>query len=114
MSTYIGRSAEDAAAGFLHQKGFEILSQNWRTRWCEIDIVAQKDNVIHFVEVKFRSSPTAGSGLDYITPSKIKQLKRAALFWTNENNWEDDYQIDVIAVDGPSCRITYLENAIMG
>lgn len=114
MSTLVGRDAEDQAAAYLKSKGFEILDQNWRTRWCEIDIVAKSKNCMHFVEVKYRSSPNAGSGLEYITPSKIKQMKRAALFWVNEHDWEEDYQIDVVAVDGVTGKITYIENAIMG
>lgn len=114
MSTFLGKQAENEVCEYLRKLGFEILDQNWRTRWCEIDIVAQSKDSIHFVEVKYRSSPNAGSGLEYITPSKVKQLKRAALFWINEHSWEEDYQIDVVAVDGVSGKITYLENAIMG
>lgn len=114
MSTYIGKAAEDAVAEHLKKFGFEILAQNWRTRWCEIDIVAQKDKVIHFVEVKYRKSARYGSGLDYITLSKTKQLKRAALFWISEYTWEGDYQIDVASVDGQNGLIELIENAIMG
>lgn len=114
MSTSVGRAAEDAVAEHLKTLGFEILAQNWRNRWCEIDIVANRDKVVHFVEVKYRKSTSHGSGLDYITPSKIKQLKRAALFWINEHAYEGDYQIDVASVDGQTGSIELLESAIMG
>ena len=81
MSTAIGRLAEDAAATFLRGKGFNVLAQNWRTRWCEIDIVASKGTSVYFVEVKYRANEQWGSGLDYITPCKIMQMHFAAEFW---------------------------------
>ncbi len=42
MSTQTGKLAEDEAAEYLSQNGFKIIARNWRNRWCEIDIVAQK------------------------------------------------------------------------
>lgn len=81
MSTATGRLAEDAAATFLHGQGFDVLAQNWRTRWCEIDIVASKNACVYFVEVKYRANEQWGSGLDYITPRKIMQMHFAAAFW---------------------------------
>ncbi|HSW81605.1 MAG TPA: YraN family protein [Candidatus Saccharimonas sp.] len=81
MSTAIGRLAEDAAATFLRGKGFDILAQNWRTRWCEIDVVANKNSRVYFVEVKYRGNSQWGSGLEYITPRKLMQMHFAAEFW---------------------------------
>lgn len=111
MSTDTGRQAEDAAAEYLSSKKFEILSQNWRTRWCEIDIVAKKKKIIYFVEVKYRKRADFGGGLDYITPTKLKQMKFAAEFWISNNNWSGDYRISAIEVSGSSFEITeFLEN----
>lgn len=81
MSTQQGRLAEDAAATFLRGKGFDVLAQNWRTRWCEIDIVAHKQDRIYFVEAKYRGSTNWGGGLEYITTRKIQQMHLAAEFW---------------------------------
>lgn len=73
MSTFeIGRRAEAAAAAFLMQKGFTIITQNWRTRLCEIDIVALRNTELCFCEVKYRRTARQGSGLDYITPKKLR------------------------------------------
>jgi uncharacterized protein (TIGR00252 family) len=72
-TTFIGQSAEERVAKLLEKAGFKILARNWRTRICEIDIVANKNKIIYFVEVKFRSSEKQGSGLEYITPKKLKQ-----------------------------------------
>jgi uncharacterized protein (TIGR00252 family) len=111
MSTDTGRQAEDAAAEYLSSKKFEILSQNWRTRWCEIDIVAKKKKIIYFVEVKYRKTADFGGGLDYITHAKLKQMKFAAEFWISNNNWSGDYRISAIEVSGSSFEITeFLEN----
>ena len=70
-----GRLGEDAAADYLGKHGFAIMERNWKTKWCEIDIVAQKDKILYFVEVKYRK---ADNGLDAITPKKYEQMRFAA------------------------------------
>lgn len=114
MSTATGKAAEDVVASYLLKHGFAVIEQNWKTRWCEIDIVAGKNQVVHFVEVKYRRTTKHGSGLDYVTPTKAKQLRRAAEFWVHEHAWEGDYQIDVASVNGQSGSIKLITNAIMG
>jgi uncharacterized protein (TIGR00252 family) len=81
MSTEIGQRAEAAAAQFLERYGFQLHERNWRTRWCEIDIIAQRANHIYFIEVKYRSSADFGTGFDYITQRKLRQMHFAAEFW---------------------------------
>lgn len=98
MSTSIGNQAEDAAALYLQEKGYAILSRNWRTRVCEIDIVAKKNRVVYFVEVKYRSSNSQGGGLDYITPKKLQQMSFAAENWVQEQKYSGDYQLSAIEV----------------
>lgn len=101
-----GRAAEAAAIEYLKQNSFKILTQNWRTRYCEIDVVAQKDKVIYFVEVKYRQGDQQGSGLDYITPKKLKQMNLAARFWASDNNWQDDYRLAALEVSGIDYKVT--------
>ncbi len=105
-TTSTGRQAEDAASEYLRSKKFEVMSQNWRTRWCEIDIVAKKKKIVYFVEVKYRKSSDFGGGLDYITPTKLKQMKFAAEFWISNNDWSGDYRLSAIEVDGLDFEIT--------
>jgi uncharacterized protein (TIGR00252 family) len=81
MSTATGRRAEAAAADYLRRHGFCVLECNWRTRWCEIDIVASKGDVVYFVEVKYRRRDDWGSGLEYVTHRKLRQMYFAAHFW---------------------------------
>lgn len=80
-TTRIGRDAESYVAEQLGKRGFKLLDQNWRTRYCEIDLVMQKASIVYFIEVKFRSNTDYGSGLEYITPKKLSQMQFAAEMW---------------------------------
>lgn len=102
----VGRKAEAVAANFLNHRGCEIVDQNWRTRWCEIDIVAIRDNVVYLCEVKYRSSTRQGMGLDYITPKKLTQMRFAAEFWLAKYDWQGECSLCAIEVSGPDFRIT--------
>lgn len=114
MSTELGHQAEERAASYLENRDFTILVRNWRTRWCELDLVALKDGVIHVVEVKYRSNPDYGSGFDYITADKRQRLIKAAACFVVRYAPASDYQIDVIAVEGKGSwpEINLIENAV--
>lgn len=112
MSTAIGRAAEAAAAQFLIAKGCELLAANWRTRWCEIDLVARRGSAIYFVEVKYRASGTWGTGLDYITPAKLRQMHFAAQFWCAKNNWQGDYRLAALGLAGVPARVVAAVSSI--
>lgn len=101
-----GRAAEDAAAKYLQNHGYKIISQNWRTRYCEIDIVAQKKNKVLFVEVKYRLNAGQGGGFDYITPAKLKQMSFAAEMWVHDNHWKHDYALAAVEVAGQDYAVT--------
>ncbi len=105
-ATSTGRQAESKAASYLEKQGFSVLDQNWRTRYCEIDIVAQKDQTVYFVEVKYRASDSWGGGLEYITPNKLQQMSFAAEVWVSANQWQHDYQLAAIEVSGNDFTVT--------
>lgn len=105
-TTETGRRAEAQAADFLRRKGCDIVVQNWRTRWCEIDVVAVRAGIVYFCEVKYRRSHRQGSGLDYITPKKLRQMRFAAELWVAAHNWQGEYQLCAIEVSGPQFRVT--------
>jgi ribonuclease HII len=75
---HAGNKAEDQASAWLEQQGYVVVERNWKTRFCEIDIIATKDRAVHFVEVKHRRSVDQGGGLAAITPAKLRQMKFAA------------------------------------
>lgn len=101
MSSYArGQAAEDTAAQYLANKQYRIIDRNWRTKWCEIDIVARKDDCVYFVEVKYRKTAFSGNGLDYITQTKLIQMSRAAESWVQANDGRRQYDLAVIALTG--------------
>jgi len=103
----VGRQAESAAVEYLKAHGYTVLEQNFRTRWCEIDIVAQKQQEYYFVEVKYRSSDAQGSGLEYITPAKLRQMAFAAEFWLQaKNKTGAPYVLTGVEVSGQDYAVT--------
>ena len=74
----IGDKGEQAAADWLTADGHEIVARNWRTRYCEIDIVSVKGKVLYFTEVKYRKNDDFGDGLAAITAKKQRQMRFAA------------------------------------
>lgn len=74
----IGNKGEQAAADWLTARGHEIVARNWRMRYCEIDIVSVKGEVLYFTEVKYRKNDDFGDGLAAITAKKQRQMRFAA------------------------------------
>lgn len=107
MTNYsAGHAAEQVAANFIGSQGFKIRELNWKTNYCEVDIVAEKDDRIYFVEVKYRHSDNQGSGLDYITPNKLRQMAFAAEMWVSDHDWPGDYQLAAIELSDLPPRVT--------
>ena len=102
-----------AAKVYLEMRGFKILEQNYRRPKCEIDIIAQKDGVIHFVEVKYRHDDEQGSGLEAITATKLKQMRFAAYTWVDEYKWRGEYVLSAVEVAGSTFSImSFIENVL--
>lgn len=102
-----GHDAEKDAAEYLCQHGYKITDLNWKTRYCEIDIVAEKDKTAWFVEVKSRKNNNQGYGYEYLTPKKLQQMNFAAELWVQSNSWNGDYRLAAISIDG--AEITFLD-----
>lgn len=99
-TTTIGNRGEEIAADLLSHQGYKLLERNWKTKWAEVDIIAKKDKIIYFVEVKYRSSARQGDGLDYITDKKLHHMIRAAELWVVMHKWDGEYQLIGASVDG--------------
>src|SRR5258706_11908193 len=78
----IGKKGEDLAVEYLKKKGYKILERNYRKQYAEIDIIAVKNNVLVFVEVKTRTSDTFGSPLEAITSWKLRPLQKLAEYYS--------------------------------
>ncbi|GAB4460567.1 MAG: YraN family protein [Anaerolineales bacterium] len=110
----IGKWGEQTAVQYLAQKGCEILGQNVRTPYGEIDIVARQGDLTLFVEVKTRTSNTMGLPEEAITARKREHMIACAEHYAAEHEI-DHWQIDVISIEGkPGSppKVTYFENAI--
>ena len=77
-TTVIGSRGEDAVCEYLKKLGHEIVTRNFKTKFCEIDIVSLCEDKLYFTEVKYRKNDSCGGGLTAITINKQKQMKFAA------------------------------------
>ncbi|MGC1176861.1 MAG: YraN family protein, partial [Candidatus Saccharimonadales bacterium] len=110
-STETGRKAEAAAGVYLEMRGYKVVERNWRRPRCEIDIIAEKDNVMYFVEVKYRFNDEQGGGLEAITATKLRQMSYAANTWVEECKWRGEYQLAAIEVAGKNFTIlSFIDN----
>jgi len=73
-----GDEAETIVAEYLEQHGHIVIARNWRTKYCEVDIISQKNNTLYFTEVKYRRNDVHGSGLEAVTGVKQRQMRFAA------------------------------------
>ena len=110
----IGNEGEKRAAAYLVSKGFEIIERNWRTNRGEIDIIAYKNDVLVFVEVKTLPNGTLDMiqrELNYQKRERI--LKTSKRFLLNHRQYSNSYiRFDVIVIDMPGLEPVYhIENA---
>jgi putative endonuclease len=112
----LGKWGEDMAAGYLHGKGYQIVVRNFRAPHGEIDIVAVTGDLLHFIEVKTRSSHSFAYPEDAVTPRKQAYFLSAVEYYLDLHPESgDNWQFDVIAVEGVPGReaqIEYFENVI--
>jgi putative endonuclease len=104
-----GNSAERQAQQFLEKKGFDILEQQYRTRFGEIDLIARDGDEIVFVEVKARNSSEFGSPEESVTPSKLKRIAAVGQMYLRKKKINHDgFRIDVIAITTEPEEIRHL------
>ena len=93
-----GATGERLAAEWLTRKGFHIKELNWRHRHWEVDVIADKANTLHFIEVKTRRSTKFGNPEESITKLKMQHLKDAAEQYQLINPGWKWIQFDVLAI----------------
>ena len=90
----LGQIGEEISGDYLAKKGYRILHRNWNLhRGCELDIVAMKNNELHFIEVKTRTSDRYGEPQSAINYKKMKHLQKAIRAYRYQCYF---YQIDAI------------------
>jgi putative endonuclease len=94
-----GREAEDLAAAFLRERGFEILDRNHAIRRGEVDLVCREGDVLCFVEVRSRTSEAQGGPEETVGTRKARRVVAAATDWAMRNGGlERAIRFDVVAV----------------
>ncbi len=109
-----GIGGEEEAAGFLLRNGYQVLFRNFRTRRGEVDIIAEKENVLCFVEVKTFPNGTLELLRRVLDRRKQKRIiKTAKCFLQKHREYSDNYiRFDVIVNDMPGFPSVYhIENA---
>lgn len=94
----VGEMGEKLACKYLKKKGYRIISKNYRNKFFEIDIVANKKNVLHFVEVRTKTSEIFGLPEETVNYKKKKKLIKSAKGFVGFNNYKGKYQIDLICI----------------
>lgn len=94
----LGKLGEELAVDFLEKNGYEILETNWVFDKAEIDIIAQKDNILAVIEVKTRSSIDFGLPQDFVKPKKIQLLLKAVNEFVIQHDLDVEVRFDIVAI----------------
>ncbi len=101
---YKGKKAEEKAVKFLEKNGFKIVEKNFYCKNGEIDIIAYKNDVFHFIEVK---SGKTFEPIYNITYKKLSKIIKCAYFYIQKNNIHSAFCIDAIIIKK---EIEFIEN----
>lgn len=108
-----GKEGELLAVKYMENKGYRIVKTNWRFGSLEVDIVAENEEFVVFVEVKTRSSSRFGEPAVFVTRAKQRQLIKAAQAYMQRENIDKEARFDIISVlkgyDG--CSLEHIESA---
>ena len=110
----VGNAGEDRACEYLVENGYSVIERNWRTRTGEIDIIAQKDEFLVFVEVKTLPNSTLDMLESVLNQEKRKRIvKTSKRFLINHRQYSNSYiRYDVIILDMQGLPPVYhIENA---
>jgi len=116
MSLYqknLGKIGENLAFDFLKSHNFSVLEKNFHSKLGEIDIIAEKEHCIHFIEVKTRSNVNYGKPFESVNRGKIYHIKKAAQYYLLKNKFEG-YKLKIsvfsILIEGEKIDIKFWED----
>ncbi len=110
----LGRFGENAVAYYLEKKGYRILKRNYRVKGGELDIIAEKDGVVAFVEVKTRTPEPLVNGLEAVTAAQRKMIIRTSEEYFRRFPHDLQPRFDVVWVTVSDRKVVgfrYVENA---
>jgi putative endonuclease len=109
-----GREGELIAERWLRRRGWRVLHRRFRSGHRDIDLVAERDGTVAFVEVKARRGAGYGGPMEAVNWKKRRELVRSAAIWIDRHGRSgESYRFDVIGVvvDGHAVRVRHVENA---
>jgi len=110
----LGKIGEEEAVNFLKQQGYRIIARNFTTKLGEIDIIAQDEETICFIEVKTRGSDKFGLPSEAVAGFKQRQISKAAIIFLKEKNLLDSRaRFDIVAVQysGSEFKLELIKDA---
>ena len=109
----LGKLGEELAENYLIKNGYKILETNWIFQKAEIDIIAQKENILTIVEVKTRSTLDFGLPQDFVKPKKVQLLVKAVNEFVILRDLDVEIRFDIIAINKEKSgfNIEHIEDA---
>ena len=112
----LGKWGEGVAADYLEQQGYSILERGWRSGHKDIDLIAFKQGILAFVEVKTRKNNAYIQPQQAVDRHKIKLLMTAANRYICNNNIDTEIRFDIVAITGTdysNYKIEHIEQAFL-
>ncbi|KTC80912.1 putative endonuclease distantly related to archaeal Holliday junction resolvase [Legionella cherrii] len=108
-----GRIAEEKALAYLKTQGLKLITQNYRCRLGEIDLIMRDKEALVFIEVRSRISTQFGGGIASVTYAKRQKIIKTATLFMLEHQKYDQFALrfDVIGIDGKSASINWIKDA---
>ncbi|MDG3089071.1 YraN family protein [Vibrio hannami] len=111
----IGNKYEALAKKYLVSRGLTFITENYNTKFGEIDLIMKDGSTFVFVEVKYRKDERYGNAAEFVNTKKINRIKRTANIWLKSNKhspYMTDFRFDVIAIHREGKDINWIKNAI--
>jgi putative endonuclease len=109
----IGNEGEDIACSYLEGENYKILERNWHYGKYEVDIIAEEDELLVFIEVKYRSGTYYGEPEVFVSNKQKRNLIRVANFYVEKKNSFQEIRFDIIAIVNSNGKlsINHIEDA---
>lgn len=113
QSNILGKKGEEWAIEYLKNKGYKIMATNWHYGHAEIDIIAEKDNILAIIEVKTRWTNYFGEPEEFVSRKKQRLIIQAADAYIRQHNINKEARFDIISIlyNNNEHKITHIEDA---
>lgn len=109
-----GNKAELEACSYLQKSGLKLLEKNFSTKAGEVDLIMQDDDMLVFIEVRYRKNADFGGAAASVTPSKQRRIIKAALAYQQKHAPQSSMRFDVVAIEGDNTSIDWIKSAFDG